>query len=49
MVTTIRNLASRVNIQNGKIGYLILWLMGAPAGLLLVMYLFLGGNIFGPG
>jgi hypothetical protein len=35
--------------ENGKIGYVILWLMGAPAGLLFIMWLLLGNNIFGRG
>ncbi len=40
---------NKLNNQNGKIGYLILWFMGAPVGLLLVLWLFLGNNIFGAG
>lgn len=35
--------------ENGRVGYVVLWLMGAPAGLLFLMWLFLGNNIFGPG
>jgi len=35
--------------QSGRIGYLVLYLMGVPVGLLLVMWVLLGNNIFGPG
>lgn len=35
--------------EDGRIGYAVLWMMGAPAGLLFVLWLFLGNNIFGPG
>lgn len=40
---------SRYLQEQGRIGYVILWLMGAPAGLLFIAWLFLGNNIFGPG
>ena len=35
--------------ESGKVGYFILWLMGAPISLLLVLWLLLGNNIFGAG
>ena len=35
--------------QSGRIGYLVLYLMGVPVGLLLVMWVLLGNNIFGRG
>jgi hypothetical protein len=35
--------------ESGRIGYLVLYLMGAPIGLLLILWLVLGNNIFGPG
>lgn len=35
--------------QSGRIGYLVLYLMGVPVGVLLVMWVLLGNNIFGPG
>jgi hypothetical protein len=35
--------------ESGRIGYLILYLMGVPVGLLLVLWLVLGNNIFGAG
>lgn len=38
-----------INNQSGRIGYVVLWLMGAPAGVLFLLWLFLGNNIFSPG
>lgn len=35
--------------ESGRVGYLVLYLMGVPVGLLLVMWVLLGNNIFGPG
>lgn len=35
--------------ESGRVGYFVLWLMGAPAGLLLLMWVLLGNSIFGPG
>ena len=35
--------------NSGRIGYVVLWLMGAPVGLLLVLWLFLGNNLLGRG
>jgi len=35
--------------QSGRIGYLVLYLMGVPVGSLFVMWVLLGNNIFGPG
>ena len=35
--------------ETGRIGYLILYLLGAPIGLLLLLWVLLGNNIFGPG
>ena len=35
--------------QSGRIGYVVLYFLGAPIGLLLVLWLLLGNNIFGPG
>jgi hypothetical protein len=37
------------NRQSGRVGYLVLYLMGVPIGLLLLMWVLLGNNIFGPG
>lgn len=35
--------------MRGRIGYLIMWLMGAPIGLLLLLWVILGDNIFSRG
>jgi hypothetical protein len=35
--------------QSGRIGYVVLYFLGAPIGLLLVLWVLLGDNIFGPG
>ncbi len=44
-----RSLAAERQGESGRIGYLVLYLMGVPFGLLLVLWLVLGNNIFGPG
>lgn len=35
--------------ESGRVGYLVLYLMGVPFGLLLLLWVLLGNNIFGPG
>ena len=35
--------------QNGRVAYLILWLLGAPVGLLLVLWVLFGSNLLAPG
>lgn len=35
--------------ESGRVGYLVLYMMGVPVGLLLLLWVFLGNNIFGPG
>ena len=39
----------RLDDESGRVGYLIMYLMGVPIGLLLLMWVVLGNNIFGPG
>ncbi|HSP97723.1 MAG TPA: hypothetical protein VL049_10825 [Candidatus Dormibacteraeota bacterium] len=39
----------QVTNQHGRVGYLVLYLMGVPIGLLLVLWVVLGNNIFGAG
>jgi len=39
----------RLNDESGRVGYLVMYLMGVPIGLLLLMWVILGNNIFGPG
>lgn len=38
-----------VQRESGRVGYLVLWLLGAPVGVLLVLWVLLGNNLFGPG
>lgn len=35
--------------QSGRVGYLVLYLLGAPVGLLILLWVLLGNNIFGAG
>lgn len=35
--------------QSGRIGYVVLWFLGVPVSLLLLIWLLLGNNIFGTG
>ena len=35
--------------EQGRVGYLVLYLMGVPVGLLLLLWVLLGNNIFGAG
>jgi hypothetical protein len=44
-----KNLSHMRQAQKGRIGYLVLYFIGAPVGLLLVLWVILGNNIFGPG
>jgi hypothetical protein len=36
-------------MQQGRIGYFIMWLLGAPVGILILIWVILGDNIFAPG
>ncbi len=38
-----------VKSEEGKVGYLVLYLLGAPVGLLILLWLLLGNNLFGAG
>ncbi len=40
---------NRLNDESGRVGYLVLYMMGVPIGLLLLMWVVLGNNIFGAG
>ncbi len=37
------------NTEYGKVGYLVLWLMGAPITLLLILWIIFGNNLISPG
>ena len=40
---------SGINAESGRIGYLVLYLLGAPVGLLILLWVILGNNIFSAG
>jgi hypothetical protein len=42
-------MAAKRRHESGRIGYLVLYLMGAPLGLLLLLWLLLGNNLIGAG
>ena len=44
----MKSLRLRAN-ESGRIGYLVLYMLGAPVGLLILLWVLLGNNIFGPG
>lgn len=35
--------------ESGRVGYLVLYLLGAPIGLLLLLWVVLGDNLIGAG
>lgn len=35
--------------ESGRVGYLVLYLLGVPFGLLLLLWVLLGDNLIGPG
>ncbi|BBL77400.1 hypothetical protein [Methylomagnum ishizawai] len=35
--------------EQGRVAYLVLYAMGVPVGVLLVLWLIFGNNLFGPG
>ena len=39
----------RYSADSGRVGYLVLWLLGAPIGLLLLLWVILGNNLIAPG
>lgn len=43
------NMNTTIKDESGRVGYLVLWLMGAPVGLLLVLWVIFGNNLIGPG
>jgi hypothetical protein len=49
MSETKNSKADRSEYQSGRVGYFVLWMLGAPVGLLLLMWVILGNYIFGPG
>ena len=35
--------------ESGRVGYLVLYLLGAPIGLILLLWVIFGDNLIGPG
>ena len=35
--------------ESGRVGYLVLYLLGTPIGLLLLLWVLFGDNVIGPG
>ena len=35
--------------ESGRVGYLVLWVMGTPITVLLILWMILGNNIFSAG
>jgi hypothetical protein len=44
-----RNPIQHRDDQSGRVGYLVLYLLGAPVGLLLLLWVILGNNLIGAG
>jgi len=38
-----------ITSESGRVGYLVMWLMGAPITVLLILWVLLGDNIFSKG
>jgi|GEM_PF-6080969 len=49
MINRTKTVSEIAFTQSGRVGYFVLWLLGAPAGLLILLWVFLGNNIFGKG
>lgn len=39
----------RLRDESGRVGYLLLYLMGVPVGLVILLWVILGNNIFSAG
>lgn len=44
-----KNKQNSPKAETGRVGYLVLYLLGAPVGFLLLLWVFLGNNLFGAG
>jgi hypothetical protein len=40
---------SRLENQSGRVGYLVLYFMGVPIGLILLLWVIFGNNLLTPG
>jgi hypothetical protein len=45
----IHRMTNRHDGESGRVGYLVLYLLGAPIGLLLLLWVLLGNNLIGAG
>ena len=43
------NMKPKRRHESGRVGYLVLYLMGVPIGLLLLLWVILGDSLIGPG
>jgi uncharacterized protein YjbJ (UPF0337 family) len=43
-IDSVKDGLDRMNKRTGKIGWAVLWLLGVPLPILLVLYLLFGGN-----
>jgi len=49
IVNSFSSLCSTAESESGKIGYLVLYLLGAPVGILLLLWVVLGNNLLTTG
>jgi hypothetical protein len=42
-------MTNRRDGERGRVGYLVLYLLGAPVGLLILLWVLLGDNLIGAG
>ena len=49
MLKFIKDRLPIAEAEQGRVGYLVLWLMGAPVGLLLLLWVLFGNNLIGKG
>lgn len=45
----MHNPIARFRSESGRVGYLVLYLLGAPVGVLILLWVLAGNNIFSPG
>ena len=45
----MKNAIQRLGSESGRVGYLVLYLLGAPVGILILLWVLAGNNIFSPG
>lgn len=45
----MKHIIGRQMKESGRVGYLVLWLMGAPVTLLLLLWVIFGNNLIGQG